>query len=97
MTLAKALANGLPIGCLLVADEAAGAFAPRRPRLDLRRQPGRLRRRRRGCDALTDDLLLDVQTTGALLADGLRALPAVQEVRGAGLLLGAVLDRPAAP
>ena len=28
VTLAKALANGLPIGCLLVADEAAGAFEP---------------------------------------------------------------------
>ena len=28
VTLAKGLANGLPIGALLVADEAAGAFAP---------------------------------------------------------------------
>src|SRR6266498_2552193 len=28
LTLAKGLANGLPIGCLLVADDAAGAFAP---------------------------------------------------------------------
>jgi acetylornithine aminotransferase len=28
VTLAKGLANGLPIGCLLVADSAAGAFAP---------------------------------------------------------------------
>ncbi len=27
-TLAKGLANGLPIGCLLVADSAAGAFQP---------------------------------------------------------------------
>ncbi len=28
LTLAKALANGLPIGCLLVADDAPDAFAP---------------------------------------------------------------------
>ena len=28
VTLAKGLANGLPIGCLLVADDAAGAFVP---------------------------------------------------------------------
>ncbi len=28
LTLAKGLANGLPIGALLVADDAAGAFAP---------------------------------------------------------------------
>ena len=32
VTLAKGLANGLPIGALLVADEAAGALRPRRPR-----------------------------------------------------------------
>src|SRR5262249_12667246 len=28
LTLAKGLANGLPIGCLLVADDAAGGFSP---------------------------------------------------------------------
>src|SRR5262249_3673451 len=28
VTLAKGLANGLPVGALLVADEAAGAFVP---------------------------------------------------------------------
>ena len=33
---------------LLVADDAAGAFVARRPRLDLRRQPRRLRRGGRG-------------------------------------------------
>src|SRR5712691_2598311 len=31
VTLAKGLANGLPIGALLVSDEAAGAFAPGDP------------------------------------------------------------------
>jgi acetylornithine/succinyldiaminopimelate/putrescine aminotransferase len=38
-----------------------------------------------------------VRTHGALLRDGLAALPGVTEARGAGLLLGAVLDRPAQP
>jgi acetylornithine/succinyldiaminopimelate/putrescine aminotransferase len=35
--------------------------------------------------------------TGAHLAAELGALPGVQEVRGGGLFLGAVLDRPAGP
>ena len=47
VTLAKGLANGLPIGALLVADERRPALRARRPRLDLRRQSGRVRRRLR--------------------------------------------------
>ena len=47
ITLAKGLANGLPIGALLAGERAAPGFVPGRPRLDLRRQP----RRCRGCRA----------------------------------------------
>ena len=36
-----------------------------------------------------------MRSVGALLADGLEALPKVREVRGRGLLLGADLDVPA--
>jgi acetylornithine aminotransferase len=38
-----------------------------------------------------------VAEAGARLAAGLAALPGVTEVRGRGLMLGAQLDRPAAP
>jgi acetylornithine/N-succinyldiaminopimelate aminotransferase len=37
-----------------------------------------------------------VREVGARLSAGLAELPAVQEVRGAGLLIGCDLDRPAA-
>ena len=50
VTLAKGLANGLPIGALLVADEHAGGFEPGDHATHLRRQPRRVRgglRRRR--------------------------------------------------
>ena len=50
VTLAKGLANGLPIGALLVTDEAPGALRPGGPWLDLRRKSGVVRcgvRRRR--------------------------------------------------
>ena len=48
LVLAKALANGLPIGALLVADGAPEGSRARRSRQHLRRQPGCVRRRLRG-------------------------------------------------
>ena len=42
---AKAIANGLPLSAIVSSREPAGALGTRRPRLDLRRQPGRLRGR----------------------------------------------------
>lgn len=46
-------------------------------------------------DAVDDTLLANVRERGAELVSGLGALPGVQEVRGCGLLVGAVLDRTA--
>ena len=97
LTLAKALANGLPIGCLLVADDAPDAFSPGDHGSTFGGNPVSCAAAVAVCNAITDELLAAVHTHGALLRDGLAALPGVQAVRGAGLLLGAVLDRPAQP
>jgi acetylornithine/N-succinyldiaminopimelate aminotransferase len=97
VTLAKALGNGLPIGALLVADEAAGAFVPGDHGSTFGGNPVSCAAAVAVCDALTDALLAGVRERGAQLAAGLGVLPGVEEVRGRGLLLGAVLDRPAAP
>ena len=97
LTLAKALANGLPIGCLLVADDAPDAFEPGHHGSTFGGNPVSCAAAVAVCNAITDELLASVHTHGALLRDGLAALPGVTEVRGAGLLLGAVLDRPAQP
>ena len=97
LTLAKALANGLPIGCLLVADDAPDAFEPGHHGSTFGGNPVSCAAAVAVCNAITDELLASVHTYGALLRDGLAALPGVTEVRGAGLLLGAVLDRPAQP
>ena len=45
-TLAKPIANGLPMGAMLCTERAAGAFLPGHARHDLRRWPAGLR----GCD-----------------------------------------------
>ena len=96
VTLAKGLANGLPIGCLLVGDEAPEGFAPGDHASTFGGNPVACAAANAVCDELTDDLLAGVTATGLALTAGLRELPGVREVRGAGLLLGAELDRPAA-
>ena len=48
-------------------------------------------------DAVDETLLAAVREHGARLLDGLRGLPGVVEVRGAGLLCGAELAGPAQP
>ena len=96
VTLAKGLANGLPIGALLVANEAAGGFAPGDHASTFGGNPVTCAAACAVVDELDDDLLAHVRDVGALLADGLARLPGVGEVRGQGLLLGCELDRPAA-
>ncbi len=97
VTLAKGLANGLPIGCLLVADDAAGAFAPGDHGSTFGGNPVVCAAACAVCDAIDAELLDGVRAQGARLVDGLRELPGVVEVRGAGLLVGAELAGPAQP
>jgi len=97
VTLAKALANGLPIGCLLVAAGAPEGFVPGDHGSTFGGNPVSCAAAVAVCDALTDELLADVRERGARLTAGLASLPAVTEVRGRGLMLGAELDRPAGP
>jgi acetylornithine aminotransferase len=95
VTLAKGLANGLPIGCLLVAEEAAGAFEPGDHASTFGGNPVVCAAAVAVCDAVTDELLDSVRASGRTLAQALGRLPGVVEVRGRGLLLAAELDGPA--
>lgn len=93
--LAKGLANGLPIGALLVADEVDGAFSPGDHGSTFGGNPISCAAACAVVDAIDGDLLDSIRVHGAALAEGVAALPGVLEVRGRGLLLGAVVDRPA--
>jgi acetylornithine/N-succinyldiaminopimelate aminotransferase len=96
VTLAKGLANGLPIGALLVADESVGAFEPGDHGSTFGGNPVSCAAACAVVDAIDDELLANVREQSAVLAEALAALPGVLEVRGRGLLIGAVVDRSAA-
>jgi acetylornithine aminotransferase len=96
VTLAKGLANGLPIGALLVADGAPAGFEPGDHGSTFGGNPVSCAAAAAVLEALDDALLASVSEQGDALAAGLASLPGVTEVRGRGLMLGAELDRPAA-
>ncbi|HSK16320.1 MAG TPA: acetylornithine/succinylornithine family transaminase [Gaiellaceae bacterium] len=95
VTLAKGLANGLPIGCLLVSADAPRGLEPGDHASTFGGNPVSCAAACAVCDAVDGELLANVRDMGARLRQGLERLGAVREVRGLGLLLGAQLDRPA--
>jgi len=97
VTLAKGLANGLPIGALLVREGKAPAIGPGDHGSTFGGNPVACAAACAVVEAIDGELLANVVARGDQLAAGLRDLPGVREVRGRGLLAGAVLDRPAAP
>ena len=97
VTLAKALANGLPIGALLVADDAPTGFEPGDHASTFGGNPVVCAAACAVVETIDDELLAAVVERGAQLAAGIATLPGVVATRGRGLLLAADLDRPAAP
>jgi acetylornithine/N-succinyldiaminopimelate aminotransferase len=96
VVLAKGLANGLPIGALLVADGAAGAFAPGDHGSTFGGNPVSCAAACAVVETIDEEVLDNVRARGAELAAALEGLPGVVSVRGLGLLLGIEIDGSAA-
>jgi acetylornithine/N-succinyldiaminopimelate aminotransferase len=97
LTLAKGLANGLPIGCLLVRDGVTGAFVPGDHGSTFGGNPVACAAAVAVCETIDEELLAGVRANGERLRTGLASLPHVVEVRGRGLLVGVELDLSAQP
>jgi acetylornithine/N-succinyldiaminopimelate aminotransferase len=93
VTLAKGLANGLPIGALLVADEQAGGFEPGDHATTFGGNPVACAAACAVVETLDGELLGEVQRKSTELTRRLERLPATVELRGRGFLLGLEIDR----
>jgi acetylornithine/N-succinyldiaminopimelate aminotransferase len=102
MTLAKALANGLPMGAMLATEALNSAFGPGSHASTFGGTPLVSAVGREVLKSLLQDGWLEhCQTMGAYFRERLEGLKkkhsCIQEVRGLGLILGVELDRPGAP
>jgi acetylornithine/N-succinyldiaminopimelate aminotransferase len=102
MTLAKALANGVPIGATLIREELASVFGPGSHGSTFGGTPFVASVALATFTTILDDKLAErAARMGRYLMDGLRTLAGthaiVREVRGRGLLIGAGLSRPVGP
>jgi predicted acetylornithine/succinylornithine family transaminase len=94
VTMAKALGNGMPVGACWARSEVAAAFGPGDHASTFGGQPLALAAVRATLAVMErEDVCLRAREGGDRLAAGLAGLPSVVSVRGAGLLLAAVLDR----
>ena len=97
VTMAKALGNGMPVGACWARAEVAAAFGPGDHGSTFGGQPLALAAARATLAVMeSEDVCARARAAGSRLADGLRALPGVVSVRGAGLLLAAQLKTPVA-
>jgi len=93
VTLAKALGNGVPIGSCWARAEVAEAFVPGDHGSTFGGQPLAAAAARAVLAVMEEiDAPACARRAGAVLTEDLLALPAVTDVRGFGLLLGAELD-----
>jgi len=100
MTLAKPLANGLPIGAILVTEDVAAAIGPGEHGSTFAGGPVVCRAAQVVFDRVSPPAFLAaVAANGEYLRRRLRELGSshIVEVRGAGLLVGVELDVPVAP
>ena len=99
MTLAKALGGGVPIGAMLATEEVAGSLTPGSHGSTFGGNPLACAAGTAVFAALLDDgVLANAKARGEQLRAGLESVASrtgrIREVRGRGLILGAVLDRP---
>jgi len=102
MTLAKALANGVPIGAMLAREGVASALTPGSHASTFGGTPFVASVALATLTTVLEERIPErAARTGRYLMERLRALPGghgiVREVRGRGLLIGLELSRPAAP
>ncbi|MGD2064213.1 MAG: aspartate aminotransferase family protein [Nitrospirota bacterium] len=102
MTLAKGLGGGPPIGAVVATETVAAHFTPGSHGSTFAANPLVCSAAAVVLDELVDGGIIDeAAENGAYFRSGLESLaaghPGIREVRGRGLMLGLLFDKPAAP
>jgi acetylornithine/N-succinyldiaminopimelate aminotransferase len=93
MTLAKGLGGGMPIGALLIGPKLDGVFAPGDHGSTFAGGPVAAAAANAVLDVVDDPAFLSgVHERGERLAEGLRELPRVTDIRARGLMVAADVD-----
>lgn len=93
VTMAKGLGGGLPIGAVIAAEEVAKTFTPGSHGTTFGGNPVACAAAAAVLNTVDEAFLSEVTRKGKSFAEELRNLDGVAEVRGRGLMLGAVLKR----
>lgn len=96
ITMAKGLGGGMPIGATIARGEAAKLFTPGSHGTTFGGNPVSCAAATAVLATIDDAFLAEVRRKGQLLADATSKIPGIKEVRGRGLMLGVVLERPVA-
>ena len=94
MTVAKGLGGGVPIGALVIGPRAGRRVRPRRPRLDVRRRPARVRGGQRGASTCSTTRRCSRACASSASGSprGCASCRGVTEVRGVGLMVAVDVD-----
>lgn len=96
ITMAKGLGGGLPIGATIARGEAAKLFTPGSHGTTFGGNPVSCAAATAVLATIDDAFLAEVRRKGQVLYDATSKIPGVKEVRGRGLMLGVVLEKPVA-
>ncbi|MCK6160545.1 acetylornithine transaminase [Corynebacterium simulans] len=96
ITMAKGLGAGLPIGATIVRGAAKDLLTPGNHGTTFGGNPVACAAANAVLDTIDAAFISEVRNKGERLAERVAALPGVVEVRGRGLMLGVVLERPVA-
>jgi len=94
VTLAKGIANGLPLGAVLCSEKVAEVIQPGDHGSTFGGNPVSLAAALAVSELLTEDVLKKIQQLGESLINGIKnlQLEKVKDVRGCGLMVGVELD-----
>jgi acetylornithine/N-succinyldiaminopimelate aminotransferase len=97
LVLAKGLGGGVPIGMCLAAGKAADVFEPGDHGATFGGSPISAAAALAVVDTIEHGNVLElVKVTSKILTEGLRQMAGVTEVRGMGLMIGVILEKPIA-